>query len=103
MDVCFALDLILNFFKIGQDQKLKLIAAYRLEYIQTYFVFDCVAVLPGLITLETTDRIAPTKLCRFVHWNRFFIQMNILIEKIFMSWLGLTKQKIEEYVDLIKL
>jgi hypothetical protein len=73
VDFCFAIDIVLNFFKINKDQKLKKINQYRMEYLQSYFIFDCVAVLPGLITLETTDKIAPTKLCRFVHWNRFFI------------------------------
>lgn len=43
------------------------------------------------------------KLARFVHFNRFFEQLNLIVEKILMSWLGYTKQKISEYVDFIKL
>lgn len=45
----------------------------------------------------------PLKLARFVHFNRFFEQLNLIVEKILMSWLGYTKQKISEYVDFIKL
>jgi len=67
------------------------------------FWFDCCAALPGLITLENREGINIVKVARFVHWNRFFDQMNFLVEKILMEWLGYTKQKISEYVDFIKL
>lgn len=42
------------------------------------------------------------KLARFVHYNRFFEQINILSEKILGAW-GISSQKVSEYVDLLKL
>ena len=74
---------------------------YRIDYLKGLFLVDCIACLPGLITLETKFNVA--KLARFVHWNRFFAQLNLLFEKILMSWLGYTRQKVEEYVDFIQL
>jgi hypothetical protein len=57
--------------------------------------------LPGLATGEEGDNYF--RLLRFVHWNRFFDQLNLFVEKILMSWLGYTRQKVSEYVDFIKL
>lgn len=67
------------------------------------FWVDCIAALPGLVTLEKNEDVDVLKLARFVHFNRFFEQLNLIVEKILMSWLGYTKQKISEYVDFIKL
>ena len=75
----------------------------RIEYMKWLFWVDCAAALPGLITLEQNQSVDPLKLARFVHFNRFFEQLNLIVEKILMSWLGYTKQKISEYVDFIKL
>ena len=101
VDTVFAIDMILNFFKLNENQKESEMKQYRLDYMKGLFIVDCVACLPGLITLETRFNVA--KLARFVHWNRFFAQLNLLFEKILMSWLGYTRQKVEEYVDFIQL
>lgn len=57
------------------------------------FVFDCVAALPGLMTLEESDigLVRWTKLCRFIHYDRVFDQLNYLTENILMGWLGYTR------------
>ena len=59
-------------------------------------------MLPSLLSGESTG-VNVAKLARFVHYNRFFEQINILSEKILMSWLGYTRQKVSEYVDFVKL
>lgn len=74
---------------------------YRLDYLKGLFLIDCIAAIPGLATGEKGDNFF--KLARFVHWNRFFDQLNLLVEKILMSWLGYTRQKLSEYIDFIKL
>ena len=102
VDVCFTLDIIMNFFKLSAHQKISEMPTYRLNYIKGLFIIDCVAALPGLITGEQAG-VNFTKLARFVHWNRFFDQLNLLVEKIFMSWLGYTRQKVTENVDFVKL
>jgi len=64
-----------------------------------------VAVLPGIILGNRNDiqGVNICKLARFIHYNRFFDQINLLSEKILMSWLGYTRQKLGEYVDFVKL
>ena len=74
-----------------------------LLYMKWLFWVDCCAAIPGLVTLEQNESVDILKLARFVHFNRFFEQLNLIVEKILMSWLGYTKQKISEYVDFIKL
>lgn len=101
VDSVFTIDIILNFFKLNENQKESEMRQYRMDYIKGLFFVDCIACLPGLITLE--QRFNVSKLARFVHWNRFFAQLNLLVEKILMSWLGYTRQKVSEYVDFIQL
>jgi hypothetical protein len=101
VDSCFTLDIFLNFFKLSEHQKESEMKTYRLNYLKGLFLVDCIAALPGLVTGEQGDNFY--KLARFVHWNRFFDQLNLLVEKILMSWLGYTRQKVSEYVDFIKL
>ena len=49
VDISFTLDIVLNFFKLRADQKAQDFKYYRLEYIKTIFIFDCIAVIPGII------------------------------------------------------
>jgi hypothetical protein len=103
VDVCFTLDIIMNFFKLNEGQKESELKKVRIEYIKSgIFFIDCIAALPGLITLESAG-VNFFKLARFVHWSRFFDQLQFVIEKIFMTWLNYTKQKVTENVDFIKL
>lgn len=102
VDVCFTLDICMNFFKLSNNQKESEFRQYRLDYLQSIFLFDCIAALPGLVTAEAPG-VNVAKLARFIHYNRFFDQINILSEKILMSWLGYTRQKVSEYVDFVKL
>lgn len=44
----------------------------RIEYMKWLFWVDCIAALPGLVTLEQEDSVDILKLARFVHFNRFF-------------------------------
>jgi len=50
VDICFTMDIIFNFLKLGPNQKESDFKDIRIAYIRSYFVFDCVAALPGLIT-----------------------------------------------------
>jgi len=74
----------------------------RIQYIKTYLIFDCIAALPGLLTLENSP-INYNKILRFIHYSRFFDQLNFLVESVLMGWLGYTRQKVSEYVDFVKL
>ena len=71
LDVCFTLDIICNFFKLESNQSAIEFKELRIKYLHSFFLFDCVAALPGLITLEA-EGINFFKLARFVHYNRFF-------------------------------
>lgn len=106
VDVCFTIEICCNFYRLEEGQSLSHLVDNRLEYIDPLrggtFYFDCAAALPGLITLEQGN-LNWTKLARFIHWERFFKQLNLIFEKVFMSWFGYTKQMITEYVDLLKL
>ena len=103
VDICFSLDIILNFLKLEPTQKEIYFKQYRIEYVQGTFLFDCIAALPGLFTLESNKNLNFVKLFRFIHWNRFFDQINFFTDKILMGWLGYTRQKVSEYVDFIRL
>jgi len=71
VDVCFTLDIVLNFFKLSANQKESEMKTYRLQYLRGLFIVDCVACLPGLITGEAAGTNY-FKMARFVHFNRFF-------------------------------
>ena len=103
VDICFSLDIVLNFIKLNPDQKEQYFRQYRLEYLKSTFVPDCIAALPGLITMEKNRNINFVKLFRFIHWYRFFDQINHFFEKILMGLLGFTRQKVSEYIDFVKL
>jgi len=70
VDSVFALDIILEFLKLEPNQKESDFKQIRIQYLKTSFIFDCVAALPGLITLEESASF--NKLARFIHWDRFF-------------------------------
>jgi len=102
VDVCFTIDIIMNFFKLEANERESDFKELRVNYLKTSFIFDCCAALPGLVTMEAQG-VNVAKLARFIHYNRFFEQINFLSEKILMSWLGYTRQKVSEYVDFVKL
>ena len=102
LDICFTIDIILNFFKLNPDQKESELPQYRWDYIKGLLIVDCVAVFPGLVTGDSTT-FSFCKLARFVHWRRFFDQLNLLVEKVLMNWLGYTRQKVSEFIDFIEL
>lgn len=87
--MCFALDIILEFLKLEANQKESDFKQIRIDYIKTSFVFDCIAALPGLITLEKNNSF--NKLARFIHWDRFFLQLNEIIEGILIGAFGYTR------------
>ena len=101
VDVCFSLDICFSFIRLNSNQKESEFRSIRIDYIKSTFVFDCIAALPGLITLEKSESFY--KICRFIHYDRVFLQLNYFTENILMGWLGYTRQKVNEYVDFIKL
>jgi hypothetical protein len=92
----------LEFFKLEANQKESEFKQIRIGYLKSAFIFDCVAALPGLLTLEKSGNNI-NKLFRFYHWNRFFIQLNEIVESVLMGGLGYTRQKVSEYVDFVRL
>lgn len=103
VDICFTLDVFLNFIKLKSHQHEFQFKEIRKDYLASFFIFDCIAVLPGLFVNNDIHEINLAKLARFVHYNRFFEQINILSEKVMMEWLSYTRQKVNEVVDLLKL
>lgn len=100
VDFVFTLDIVLNFFKLSGNEKLQDLNEKRIRYLKGLFIFDCIAALPGLLTAEA-DGVNVFKLARFIHYTRFFDQINLISEKILMSWFGYTRQKVSEYVDFL--
>jgi hypothetical protein len=58
--------------------------------LKTAFVPDCAAALPGLLTMEQLPN-SINKVFRFYHWNRFFDQLNEIVEGLLMGGLGYTR------------
>jgi hypothetical protein len=72
--------------------------------VRGYFIFDVLAVIPGLITLERSEsNYNYFKLLRFVHWNRLFVQLSLILDKVMFAWLNYHRQKVVELIELIKL
>lgn len=100
VDICFTLDIIMNFFKLKNTEKIGDLNKIRLDYLKSIFLFDCIAALPGLLTHEA-EGVNVFKLARFIHYMRFFHQIRLISEKILMSWFGYTRQKVGEFVDFL--
>ena len=43
------------------------------------------------------------KLLRLFHWDRLFIQLNLIFEKVLLSWLGYNRHKVGELMTFTKL
>lgn len=54
IDICFTMDIVLNFFKLKPNQKEIEFNEYRMEYVKGLLVFDIIAVMPGLLTGDST-------------------------------------------------
>ena len=132
VDISFLIDIILNFVKLPPDsnsaadeysneislQQLlsprqqdknkredavdKQLRQVQWKYLKGYFILDCIATLPGLLTLER-GHIFYFKLVRLVHWNRMFEQLNFIFEKVLLSWLAYNRHKVSELITFIKL
>ena len=89
VDVCFSVDIVLSFIRLNSNQKESEFEQIRIRYLKTYFLFDCFAALPGLITLEKSESFY--KICRFIHYDRVFDQLNYFTENILQGWLGYTR------------
>ena len=129
VDIAFMIDILLNFVKLppnldtsddgetslqqlmqpAQDKRIllekkidKQLKRVQCSYLKTYFLIDCVATLPGLVTLQHRD-IFYFKLLRLVHWDRLFTQLNIIFEKVLLSWLTYNRHKVGELITFTKL
>ena len=69
IDLFFSLDIILTFFKQRDDSANLKENAFK--YMSSFFIFDCAAVLPSLITGQDYS-VYFMKMVRFVHFNRLF-------------------------------
>ena len=79
MDMCvtFVTD---NVSDLGKKATNRAIALY---YIQTYFFFDLMSSLPGLLTLERPNRVTYLlKLFRFFQLPRTFNQFTVLLQTL---------------------
>jgi hypothetical protein len=65
-----------------------------------YFIFDLVAVMPGLITYENFI-VYPCKFARFVRTNRLFNLLNLVFDKCLFT--RYNKSKIKDIVDFVSL
>ena len=43
------------------------------------------------------------KLLRLFHWDRLFIQLNLIFEKVLLSWLAYNRHKVGELMTFTKL
>lgn len=102
IDVLFALEIIMTPFKVPEGVSHPNLKQNALSYFKGFFIFDCLAALPGLVTLEN-QTVNYMKMFRLVHWNRFFKQLNFIFDKVLLNWLGYNRQKVQELIDFIKL
>ena len=78
VDIVFTLEILATFYRLDEGQTLSQLNDIRWDYVKpstgTFFI-DCLAALPGLVTLESVDvhGVKYFKLFRFVHWQRFFL------------------------------
>lgn len=89
VDICFFIDILFSFIRLEGSQKEEDFRSLRLGYLKSTFIFDCIAALPGLITLEKSSSMF--KICRFIHYDRVFQQLNYFTEHVLQGWLGYTR------------
>ena len=71
VDITFTIDILMSFVRLEDGEKEEDFNAIRLNYLKSTFIFDCIAALPGLVTLEKSSS-SINKLCRFIHYDRVF-------------------------------
>ena len=94
VDFCFTVEIITNFLRLEEGQEEYEFPVNWCNYLNPFsggtFFFDCLAALPGLITLEE-GTYNYSKLARFVHWDRFFKYLTLVFGKFLFKCVSYTK------------
>ena len=84
LDLIMLFDIMTEFIttKEKDGRKINQIRELTFEYIKTTFIFDIMACLPGLITLEMDPSWYLFKLFRYLQMPRFFDQLEMIVRKL---------------------
>jgi len=78
VDISWSVEIILNFFTM--DDKARTFKECAKGYLMSYFVFDFLATIPSMITLQHNDAVTLLKMLRFVHVLEIFRPFRMLID-----------------------
>ena len=103
VDIFFAFDIVCNFYT-AYVQDVEVIMSLRkiaMNYMRSYFVFDVLATVPTLVTLERRS-LYFLKLFRFFRARRAFQEVTFLVGKL-IDKMDLNKQSSERINKFLKL
>lgn len=83
-DIVIFLDIILDFFTMYKDDTewVKDHKKIAINYLSSYFIFDCISVCPGLFTAEYYPNLYYCKIVRYIQIPRFFEHLSLLLSKV---------------------
>jgi len=100
-DVLMFFDIIFTFFVAEtHNQRLK---DCVLNYLFGYFIFDFIATVPGLVTLELVKEIYFLKVLRFLQLGRFFRQVHFILNYVARLFAFISLTTVKNAIKMAKL
>lgn len=104
IDIILFGDMILRFVTAYDNDLEKIIdhKTIAVRYISNLFVFDFLAIVPGLISLELFKHLYPLKLFRYIHIPKFFTQVDYSLTAVSKRIMIIDKHLIKLSMKIIK-
>ena len=103
-DIIMLIDMIVTFFVTYNDD-IRRITSLRLiaiKYLSSYFVFDFLSIVPGLVTYESYPPIYYFKLFRYFQLGRLFNQLKISLNRLGIALSAANRKGVEKIVSIVK-
>jgi hypothetical protein len=104
VDLILFIDMILTFFKTYNDD-IKKVTSLRLisvKYLSSYFVFDFLSIVPGLVTYEQYELVYYFKLFRYFQLERLFEQIQISLGHLSAVLSSINRKVVSEIVSVTR-
>lgn len=104
IDFILFFDMILRFFTAFENENgyVKDLRTIAVKYLSNRFVFDFLAIVPGLVTFELVPMLYPLKLFRYLQLPRFFEQFHNLMRSL-TKWCKIVdRHTVANFVKIIK-
>jgi len=104
IDIILAIDIVFNFFTTYHSDVKKVTDLEKISYhyLTNLFVFDFIAVVPGLVTIELFKHMYYLKLLRYLRLSKLFEQIRFVLEKLDNLLIFVNKKAIESFLTLAR-